>query len=244
MPVAATASATIDIDVAVVGVTALSPLGATALFLFPAVVPVVVFLGLARIVYPRSSWLPSKLDVTQIGIAVWLLPLAALIYAVYWYATGTDLTRESNTQSIVKLYLAAMALGALAWGFFAFGYSESTGRKRFRTRDAPLEVLERLAAAGSSLIRPTVKGTQPRRYIIGLGPQGEVAVCSKIEYTSTASTEELQAFTDAMDGDDVGKTVDELRKVSTEVTLDWSSGVALRESAEPDDAARVIGPKA
>ena len=244
--IAATTSATIAIDVTVVGVTALSPLGAAALFLFPAIVPISVFLGLARVVYPRVSWLPSKLEVTQAGSAVWLVPAAALIYAIYWYATGTDLTRESNTQSIIVLYLAGMGLGLLAWGFFIFGYSRHTGRKRFKTSDTPMEVLERLAAAGSSLTRSSVKLTSPKRYILGLGPQGEVAVCPKIEYTSasTATTAELDAFTQAMDNNDAGRTLEELRKLSAKVTLDWSGGVALLDSAEPDTAGRVIGPKA
>lgn len=242
----ATASSPMAIDVTVLGVSALSPLGAAGLLLFPAIVPVVVFLGFARVVYPRSSWLPSKVDVSEVGVGVWLVALAAAIYAIVWLVTGTDFTRETDTRSIVILYGLGMALGLVAWGAFALGYSRSTGRKRYKPGDSPKKVIERLAAQGASLSRPTVKGATPKKYILGRGPQGEVAVCSRLRYNTEPDIDDsvLSSFVQAIDGGDSGKALKELEKLSGRVTLDWSSGgVELSEAVEPDTAHTVIGPQ-
>jgi hypothetical protein len=238
-PTPVSANATTEIEVTVLGTTFLDVLGPIGVLLFPPIVAIVVFLSLSRVAYPRTSWLPSKLEVKELGNAVWLIPAAAIVYWVAWLLGGVDLTRETSTLAIVVLYGIMMLVGILSWAGFAVGYNRRTGRKRFRPEDTPEKVLERLEHAGSRLTLPTVASVSPTRYILGLGPQGETAVCSKIEFTVDPVDATLtKALTDAIDANDPKQ----VRKEQGVAKLAWSSaGVQLLDAAQPAGANKVIG---
>lgn len=231
-------SATAEVELTVFGTAAVGPLGSTSLILLPAVVAFVVFLLLSRLVFPRTAWLPAKVDTGDFRWLVALLPIGAFIALVAWLILGVDISRESSTGLVVLLYGIGFAFGVLAWLLFASGYQQRTGRKLFKASDSPLEVLKRLEANDTTLIRPLVKGSTTGERVLGRGSAGAVAVSPTIMYDlGGLDDERRKAFSEAVTK---GRPVDVLallgeqtrfrrpgRKTREAPSLMWASGVRL-----------------
>lgn len=192
-------SATTEIELTVFGTTALGALGSSSLVLFPAIVSFVVFATLSRLIYPRATWLPAKVDATDLSLLVVLIPLGTLALVIVWLFFGVDTTREVSTPLVAAIYAMAIGIGAGLWLLYAIGYHRTIGRKLFKSGDTPHDVLKRLATNDTTLDRPLVKGSTTAEMILGRGSGGTVALAAPVRYDLEDLTpEERREFSNAV----------------------------------------------
>jgi hypothetical protein len=170
----------------------------------PAIVAFVVFLGCNRLIYPRSSWLPSKVDVGNLTWVVVLLPLATLAYLIIWFCAGVDLTKETSTFWVLVLFVIGLSVGFGSWGVFAVGHYRRIGRRQFKPGDSIETVLERMDLNESALSLPFVAGSS--ELVVGQGPGDTVAVTSPAIYAfaDSVAPDKQQEFITAIDENDPG----------------------------------------
>ena len=237
-------SATTEVEVNVFGVSAVGPLGTASLFVLPGVVAFLAFLGFSRLVYPRSSWLPSKVDVSDARWVVGLLPFATMVYFLVWLIWGVNLTEETSTRFVMILFCLGLLTGLLCWVVFIVAYWKALGRKQFKVGDSPERVLKRLAWNKTPLPRPLLTGSATAERVLGYGPGGMVAVCSTIVYmfSETLGATQRQAFSDAVTAGDAQAVVDNLRRG---ISLAWAhAGVRLLPEADAQVTAQAFAPVA
>ncbi len=175
-------SAEAEIELTVFGTIAVGPLGSTSLILLPAIVAFVIFLLLSRLVFPRTTWLPAKVDTGDLRWLAALVPVGAFIALVAWLIVGVDVSRETSTTLVVMLYGIGLAFGLIAWCLFASGYQKKVGRKLFKNSDSPRDVLKRLEANNTTLMCLLMKDSATAERVLGRGSDGTVAVSSTIMY--------------------------------------------------------------
>lgn len=213
-PVTSTVVATTSAQVAIFGVDALSPFGLGTLFVLPGVVAVLVFLLLARWVYPRSKELPDAVKFTDPSTLIFVVPLAAAAYLVVWAVWGVNLTRQAGTGDVLTLFVLGAGIGALAWLSAARVYYLSSGRKQFTVSDNERKVLQRLADRHGRLVMPeVVSGALHYRYLAD-GPTGKLFACPPLKYAfaPNLSAQDRSAFNTALDANDIAavrRTVDD-----------------------------------
>jgi hypothetical protein len=222
-------------------VEALGPLGSTTLFIFPGILAILTFVTFSRLAYPRTSWIPAKVDVTDARLAFVALPAASLVYLIVWLVWGRNLTREISTEDVVILFALGFALGAGVWAVFAATYRQAIGRRQFKIGDSPKRVLERLKWSDASMECPTVTSIPGTGRLLGPGAAGKVAACSPITFRFTEAPQsndaKRQAFRDAVGKDDFDHV---LGAVPSLVTLAWRAG-GVRYLDPPDVATGPTG---
>lgn len=220
-----TTSVTTEVKLSVFGVDALGPLGSTTLFVLPGILAILTFVTFGRLAYPRTSWIPAKVDVTDTKLALLALPVATVVYLLVWWLWGADLTREMSTPDVVLLFVLGVALGFGVWLAFATTYHRAIGRRQFKVGDSPKRVLERLNSGHGSLTCPTVSAIPGTGRLLGPGLAGKVAACSPITFRYTEAAQDDQAarnkFVADIERDDIAAVV---RNVGPLVTLYWRAG--------------------
>lgn len=228
----AKATGTTDVDLAVFGVDALSPFGVGTLFLLPGLLAVVLFLLLARYIYPRRPGLPDTIELKDLRALPIVVPLAALVYVLVWLLNGRNLTETVGTCDIALIFALGMGLGLVAWGLIAAAWYRHSGRKQFLVGDRPKKVIKRLAAREASLSLPslTVDGLNYRYLAPGTG--GKLLVSPVLSYTFAegVSDQRRAEFQQAVDKDDI-KDVRSFVKAG-DVSLKWQAGTSVRSVDE------------
>ena len=118
-PVASTVVAATPVQVTIFGVDALSPFGLATLFVLPGIVTVLVFLLLARYVYPRRQGAPRIRVVHRrphpgLRRSARRPGLPAGVDLL-----GLNLTNQAGTGDVVLLFVVGTGLGFIAWGVVA-----------------------------------------------------------------------------------------------------------------------------
>lgn len=243
-PVASTVVATTPVQVTIFGVDALSPFGLGTLFVLPGIVTALVFLLLARYVYPRRKELPESLQFTDARTMLLVVPPAALAYLLVWAFWSVNLTDQAGTEDVILLFGLGIGLGVIVWAAVAVIYYERSGRKQFTVTDTPDKVLQRLQARGARLVMPVVaSGNVPYRYLSD-GPSGQLVACPPVTYavTDNADAEAGHRFRVALDANDIDAVRREFHHGN--VSLNWQrqSGVTLldRSTVQMQDPERLI----
>jgi hypothetical protein len=225
--------ATTPVQVAIFGVDALSPFGLGTLFVLPGVVTVLVFLALARNVYPRSKELPDSVSFTDASTMLAVVPPSALIYLLVSVIFGVNLMNAAGTWDVVGLFVFGLLLGFGAWVVVARIYYLRSGRKQFTVSDTPQQVLERMHARGMGLTLPVVVSGNVSYRNLSDGPSGQLFACPPVTYAfaSTVSDVDEQRFRTALGTGDIDAILSESRL--GKVSLDWQrpSGVTLLETS-------------
>jgi hypothetical protein len=194
-PVPSSVVTTADVELAVFGVDALSPFGVGTLFVLPGLLAVIVFLLLARGVYPRTSSLPDTIDPKDLRILPIAVPLAVLAYLIAWLVLGSNLTVTISTLGVGVLFAIGIVLGLALWGAVALAWYRHSGRKQFAVGDPTDTVLMRLDARNARLQLP--RFTANGMTYLYLAPAGEGKLM--------ASPQMTYAFTAKMRDDDAGR---------------------------------------
>jgi hypothetical protein len=194
---------TTDIELAVFGVDAISPLGVGTLFVLPGALAVVTFLLLNQI-YPRAAKLPDTLALTDLRAWPPVVSFAALAYVIAFLVRGRNLTDEVGTSDVVTLFVIGLALGFLVWGVMAVLWHRRIGRKLFTLDDSPEETLERLAARKAGLNLPAGTVSNIPYLYLARGKDGKWLAAPPITYRflGQPSDEEKTAFRNAIGRDD------------------------------------------
>ena len=189
-PVASTVAASTPVQVTIFGVDALSPFGLATLFVLPGIVTVLVFLLLARYVYPRSKELPESVPFNDARTLVFVAPPAALAYLLVWTFWGVDLANQAGTDDVVLLFGLGILLGAIAWGVVAAMYFWRSGRKQFTRTDSVDKVLKRLHARDALLLMPALSSAGLSYRYLDDGPGGQLVACPPVVYAVTPKADQ------------------------------------------------------
>lgn len=223
------ATATTTIDLAVFGVTVVSPFGASAVFFLPAIVAFVAFVFASRLVYPRTGWLPPKAHASDPTLLTWLLPGAGLFYILAYAIFDTDLTEEMNTARVAWLFVAGFASGWFIWLIYALHYQIRIGRKLFKADDSPKKVLERLAGNKALLRRPQLDRSGMPTAILGKGAGDTIATSPLIVASFTGDGDPSADFLAVVQTGDARRV---LASLSDQITLRWADvGIVLVPAA-------------
>lgn len=235
------ASVTTEVDLSVFGVKVVSPYGASAVFFLPAIVAFVTFILAGRLVYPRTSWLPSKIEVADPTRLTLLLPLAGAAYLAIYGILGVDLTEEMSTWWVAVLFAVGFATGALAWLIYIWRYWERAGKKLFKASDSPAQVLKRLARNDSSLLRPQRISSGMPVVVLGRGAGDTIAISSLLVPIYTEGEgDPSSAFMALVNSGDPAAV---LNSMGLRVKLQWAgSGVALVPASQPQETLAVPTP--
>ena len=232
-PVTATTVATTSAQVAIFGVDALSPFGLGTLFVLPGLVAALVFLLLARYVYPKGQEMPETVQFTDARTLVFVVPPAALAYLLVWAVWGVNLTNQAGTQDVVVLFTLGAGIGFLAWAIVAAIFFERTGRKQFTVSDSPVKVLRRLKAREAGLEVPVAVSEDLRYRYLSNGPGGQSYVCPPIGYwfPDDADNNDKTRFRNALSRNRIGDVLSEVR--AGHVRLRWQgTGVTLLDRSK------------
>uniref|UniRef100_UPI0031E20D43 hypothetical protein n=1 Tax=Saccharothrix mutabilis TaxID=33921 RepID=UPI0031E20D43 len=237
-----------DVELAVFGVDAISPFGVGTLFVLPGLVAVLLFLLLVR-VYPRTSSLPETLDIKDLRILPVVVPPAALVYLTVFLVFGRNLTERVGTSDVAVLFGLGMALGIVVWLVVVFSWYRAIGRRRFKTGDRPVKVLERLCATkGATLKLPRFTIDQDYYFHLAPGPEGKVLATPQLRYEFSAqgdSEQERKAriqFFDAVDNDDIALVLHAVRTGTVTISADGPGHVVAVDPGPADAGSREKAP--
>ena len=222
-----------DVEIRVFGVDALSPFGVGVLFLLPGLLAIVVFLAAMRWIYPRvtSKALPDKVDPKDLAQMPFIVIAGVAAYLLVWLVWGQDLTRRTSTLAVLGLFVLGMAFGLLAWLVVIAFYRQLVGRRRFRLRSEPVQVLRALAHRDAGLTFPSyLKGEDTYLYL-GSSDGKEFGAPQITFDLSRASEADDARFHRARTAGDID-TILELQQAGA-VSLDWWKQAAGPEAYEP-----------
>jgi hypothetical protein len=225
-----TASANFDVELTIFGVDALSPFGVATLFVLPGLLAVIVFLITARVYPGKRLGLPDTVDLKDVRLLPFIVPLSTFAYLLFWLIRGQDLTDSAGTRSVGWLFLLGSGLGLAAGIGLAVTWYAISGRKQFSQNDSPDEVLRRLKARHGSLCLRTIAVDGLTYCYLTAGLDETVLVCPPIAYTFRRGGADHRAdFRKAMRADDIGRIRDTSEGGS--VALRWTISTGVRTVA-------------
>lgn len=232
---------TMDVELAVFGIDAISPFGVGTLFVLPGLLAVVTFSVLYRYAYPRRGEFPENVEFKDPRLMLVVVPVSAFAYFLVLLILNHDVTSEASTEDVVALFVLGVLIGGLAWAVLAVFYYQRTDRKQFRLDDSPAQVLERLDArdAGLNLPKVAINGLTYR--YLSEGPNEQLTVCPPINwsFTSGATQQSQSDFNQAIDDDDVATVRNHIS--AGIVTLAWRLPSGVRRVAQAN--ARLESPE-
>lgn len=222
-----------DVEIRVFGVDALSPFGVGVLFLLPGLLAIVVFLAAMRWVYPRvrSKALPDKVDPKDLSQMPIVVIVGVAAYLLVWLVWREDLTRRTSTLAVLLLFAVGIAFGLVAWGITAGLYRQLVGRRRFRLRSEPAQVLRALAHRDAGLTFPSYRKGEDTYLYLGSSDGKEFGAPQIGFDLSRASDADDVRFHRARTVGDID-TILELQQAGA-VSLDWWKQAAGPEAYDP-----------
>lgn len=224
-----------DVEIRVFGLDVLSPFGVGVLFLLPGLLAIVVFLAAIRWVYPRmaSKALPDKVDPKDLAQMPIIVIAGVTAYLLVWLVWREDLTRRTSTLAVLGLFALGIAFGLVAWGIVAGLYRQLVGRRGFRPRADPAQVLRALAHRDAGLSFPSYRKGEDVYLHLGRSDGKEFGAPQIGFDLSNASEAEDARFHRARTAGDIG-TILELQQAGT-VSLSWWRDSPGPEAYDPAD---------